>query len=296
MEADPTAVHLIVNIDAPHVSQQTTFTNYLLRSLQKPKIVQCNNPNQTIITETATGITITLVFHSPATKISIDISQANPDVCSLILKAYGKIAEVCKIGTVKYKFVMLCAKSGVPDVRDIPFCQYHILPDDDLCDESVNAGCVNDQLKVWNKVLREVSDTTYNLIVIHFYFNFSILIHNGYQSRVSIKFLIIDNEHTSLSLIELKPSDLSFIAEQIASCDPNVVAKILGVTIDMPRFDGFKGEKLILEVLLAWDKEFTKHSQAEPKRELARKLLELGNERRLILRNWQENWIFMVFN
>ena len=46
----------------------------------------------------------------------------------------------------------------------------------------------------------------------------------------------------------------------------------------MSRFEGFKGEKLIIEMLLAWDKDFTKHSQAEPKRELARKLLELGNE------------------
>ena len=188
MEADPTAVHLIINIDAPHVFQQTTFTKYLLRSLQKPKLVQCDNPNQIIITETTTGITVTLVSHSPATKISI--SQANPGVCSLILKAYGKIAEGCKIGTMIYKFVMICAKSGVPDVRRIPSCQYHILPDDELCDECKKAGRVNDQLKAWNKALREVGDIVYNLIVIHFYFNFSILIHNGYQSRVSIKFLV----------------------------------------------------------------------------------------------------------
>ena len=46
----------------------------------------------------------------------------------------------------------------------------------------------------------------------------------------------------------------------------------------MPRFEGFKGEKLIIEMLLSWDKDFTKHSQAKPKRELARKLLELGKE------------------
>ena len=276
MEADPTAVHLIINIDAPHVFQQTTFTNYLLRSLQKPMLVQCDNPNQTIITETATGVTVTLVSHSPATEISI--SQANPDVCSLILKVYGKIAEGCKIGTIKYKFVMICAKSGVPDAQYIPSCQYHILPDDGLCDECKKAGRVNDQLKSWNKALREVGNIAYNLIFIHFYFNFSILIYNGYQSRVSIIFLVIDNECVSLSLIELKPSELSYIAEQIASCDPTVVAKTLGLAIDMPRFEGFKGEKLIIEMLLAWDKDFTKRSQAEPKRELARKLLELGSE------------------
>ena len=167
MEADPTAVYLIINVDAPHVFQQTTFANYLLRLLQKPKLVQCNNPNQTIITETATDITVTLVSHSPATKISI--SQDNPDACSLVLKAYGKIADEYKVGTTKHKFVMICAKSGVPDARNIPSCQYHILPDDELCDECKKAGRVNDQLKAWNKALREVCDITYNLIFIHFF-------------------------------------------------------------------------------------------------------------------------------
>ena len=125
-------------------------------------MASCDNPNQTIITETATGVTVTLVSHSPVTKISI--SQANPDVCSLILNTYVKIADKCKIGTVKYKFVMICAKSGVPDVRDIPSCQYHILPNDTLCDECVNTGRVNDQLKVWNEAMRKVREFIYSYL------------------------------------------------------------------------------------------------------------------------------------
>ena len=156
MEADPTAVHIIINVDTPHVFQQATFAKYLLGSLQEPKLIPCSNPNKTIIKECSTNTTIALVSHSPATKISI--SQVNFNVCSHIIKAYSKIAETCKLGTTKYKFVMICAKSGVPDVRDIPSCQYHVLPNNKLCTVCEIAGRVNGQLQMWNKALRKVSN------------------------------------------------------------------------------------------------------------------------------------------
>ena len=155
MEADPTAVHLITSINTPHVFKQATFAKYVLESLPESKLVPCNNVNETIIKECSTGTIITLVSHSPAVKIFI--SKASPKVCSLIVKAYNEIAETCKIGTTKYKFVTVCAKSGFPNVQDIPSCQYHVLPNDTLCYDCVIAGRVNDQLKAWNKALKEVS-------------------------------------------------------------------------------------------------------------------------------------------
>ena len=110
INADPTAVHLITSINTPHVFKQATFVKYLLQSLPEPKLVPCSKPNQTIIKECSTGTTITLVSHSPASKISI--SNANSEICSLIVKAYNEIAETCSVGTTKYKFVAICAKSG----------------------------------------------------------------------------------------------------------------------------------------------------------------------------------------
>ena len=107
-----------------------------------------------IIEESSTGATITLISHGPVTTISV--RQASPDICSLIVKAYNKIAETHKV-RIKYKFVMTCTKSIVPNIQDIPFCQYHVLPNDTLCDECVIAGRVTDQLKAWNEALREVS-------------------------------------------------------------------------------------------------------------------------------------------
>ena len=170
VEADPTAVHIIINVDTPHVFQQATFAKYLLGSLQEPKLIPCNNPNKTIIKECSTNTTITLVSHSPATKISI--SQVNFQVCSHIIKAYSKIAETCKFGTTKYKFVMICAKNGVPAVKDIPSCQYHVLPNNKLCAVCEIAGRVDDQLKMWNKALRKVSNYTglrhYNHYVLYY--------------------------------------------------------------------------------------------------------------------------------
>ena len=155
-EADPTAVHLITSINTPHVFKQATFAKYLLQLLQEPKLVPCSNINQTIIKECSTGTTISLVSHSPATKIAVD--QANSEVCSLIVKVYSNIAKTCIIGTTKYKFVIICAKNGVPDAKDIPSCQYHVLPNETLCDKCEEAGRVNDQLQAWNQALKEVSD------------------------------------------------------------------------------------------------------------------------------------------
>ena len=50
-------------------------------------------------------------------------------------------------------------------MQDIPFCWYHVLPNDTLCDECVNAERVNDQLKAWNEALRKVR----NFIVVMVY-------------------------------------------------------------------------------------------------------------------------------
>ena len=151
-EADTTAVHLIFVPPTVNIIQQATLADYLLRSLPtKLKLVPCSNLNQMIIKECSTGTTITLVSHGPVTTISI--SQASPDVCSLILKVYNKIAETSKVRT-KYKFVKICSKSIVTDIQHIPSCQYHVLPNDTLCDDCVR---VNDQLKAWNEALREVS-------------------------------------------------------------------------------------------------------------------------------------------
>ena len=133
--------------------------------MESPKLIPSSHPNQTIIKETSTGVTVTLVSYSPAIRISI--SPASYEVCSVIVKAYNEIAETYKMETIKYKFVMICAKSGVPQVQNIPSCQYHVLPwlDDKLCNECKNAGRINDQLKAWNKALNEVSHHALSILV-----------------------------------------------------------------------------------------------------------------------------------
>ena len=187
-EADPTAVHLITSINTPHVFKQATFAKLLLRSLPEPKLVPCSNINQTIIRDSFSGTTITLISHSPATKIAVD--QANSEACSLIVEAYNKIAETCQIGTTKYKFVMICAKNGVTDAKDIPSCQYHVLPNDTLCDKCKEVGRVNDQLQAWNQALKEVSDyICYNKLI---KLNFSVqFLQNVYQVEVSLYFYFV---------------------------------------------------------------------------------------------------------
>ena len=75
--------------------------------------------------------------------------------------------------------------------------------------------------------------------------------------------------------IEVKITELAYIAEKIASCDPTVVAKTLGFQ-DLTPFQETERERLINEMLLVWSRGDKSH--IEPRQELARKLLELDTK------------------
>ena len=154
-DLDTSSVHLITSISTPHVFKQTSFANHLLHSLSKSKLLPCASINKTIIKDESTDTIITLVSHSPATRLHI--SKPNADVCSHIVKAYNEIAESCTVGTTQYKFVKICARSDIKNVQSIPSCQYHVLPDDVLCEDCVQDGRRDDILFAWNEALKRVS-------------------------------------------------------------------------------------------------------------------------------------------
>ena len=76
-------------------------------------------------------------------------------------------------------------------------------------------------------------------------------------------------------MIEVKITELAYIAEQIASCDPTVVAETLGFQ-DLTPFQETEAERLINEMLLVWSRGDQSH--IEPRQDLARKLLELDTK------------------
>ena len=154
-DLDTSSVHLITSISTPHVFKQTSFANHLLCSLSKSKLLLCASINKTIIKDESTDTIITVVSHSPATRLHI--SKPNADVCSHIVKAYNEIAESCTVGTTQYKFVKICARSDIKNVQSIPSCQYHVLPDDVLCEDCVQDGRRDDILSAWNEALKRVS-------------------------------------------------------------------------------------------------------------------------------------------
>jgi hypothetical protein len=237
---DPTSVHLVTSIDVPHNFKQTTFVRELLNLLPKLKLVPCTETNETIVKDEATDTVVTLVSYTPATKIHIN--KPNNEICSAIVKAYEQIA---KGYTTKYKFIVICG--DVKDVQSIPSCKYHILPDDDLCRECIQAGRLNEMLMSWNTALKE------NPIP---------------QQHVAIR--------------HLRPSELSLVAEKIASYDIDVIAKVFELDDykSEPRFEGFDGAKLVNELLLVWDKKL-KHSTDDRCHILALKLNELGKALKL---------------
>ena len=90
-KVDPTAVHLITNIDTPPIFKLANLVKYLIQLLPNPKLVPCKYANKAIIEDSSANVRVTITSHSPATKIDID--NANPDVCSYVIQACQKIAE-----------------------------------------------------------------------------------------------------------------------------------------------------------------------------------------------------------
>ena len=157
---DFSSIHIVTSINTPHVFKQVAFTKYFLQLLPESKLIPSKKPNQTIIMDPATGITITLVSLSPATRLTL--SKPDEHICSKIVQAYEMIAESAisqGIAAVNYKFIKVCAESDPSKIRYIPSCHYHILPDDKLCSKCNEAATGDDVklLQVWNKTLKEVS-------------------------------------------------------------------------------------------------------------------------------------------
>ena len=159
---DSKSIHVITSINTPHIFKQGAFTKYFLQLLPQFKLVPSKIRNQTIMKDSSTGTTVTLVSHSPA--IRLHLSKPDEHVCSCIVQAYEKIAENARIQnvnvTVEYKFVKICTESSLSDARSIPSSHYHILPDDKLCTKCDETSTEEDAklLKAWNKALTEVSN------------------------------------------------------------------------------------------------------------------------------------------
>ena len=149
----PRSIHIITSINTPHVFRQVAVTKHLFEMLKAPKLIPCEYFNQTIIKDTSTGTTITIVSHSPATRLDLD--KPNSEVCGCIVRAYNEIAETCNV-TVKYKFVRLCAAEKISNVQSIPSSSYHILPDNELCATCKKLNDDSDLLQAWNEALDEV--------------------------------------------------------------------------------------------------------------------------------------------
>ena len=91
------------------------------------------------------------------------------------------------------------------------------------------------------------------------------------------------NYHLFSIIVELTGSNIHCIAE-VFSRHPDIIidfAELLGFKNykNNSMFQGLCGEKLITQMLLTWEKDITKttQSQIEPRQELARKILLLGD-------------------
>lgn len=154
--ADTDALHVITSISKTHLFKQAFLVAHLLKFFPNAKLLCCTESNQTKLRDDPSGVVITLVHHSPTTKIHI--SRPDRNVCSLIIQACQNIAATSKIaGTTAYNFIIPCAKSQLASAQTIASCQYHILPMDITQCSECEKRAGHEQFEVWNEAIREVS-------------------------------------------------------------------------------------------------------------------------------------------
>ncbi|XP_019853112.1 PREDICTED: uncharacterized protein LOC109582684 [Amphimedon queenslandica] len=245
---DFSSVHVITSINTPHIFKQVAFTKYFLQLFPESKLILSKHPNQTIIMDSATGITVTLVSHSPATRLTL--SKPDEHICSKIIQTYEKIAESAisrGIAAVNYKFIKVCAESVHSKIRYIPSCHYHILPDDKLCSKC-NEAATGDDVKlrqVWNKTLKEHP------------------VKDCFQSTEG--------------LTQVKGKEIAEVAAKIASfASKNAPVHLHAIIKAFNGTDDVKDLKAdditINRIILSWYE--SKRDTQEPRRQLARKIFE----------------------
>ena len=166
VEVDNEALHIITSIDKSHIFKQAFFVKHLFDFFPDAKLICCTEANQTKIKVKASNsleVIITLVHHSPTTKIHV--SSLDHGICTRIIKTCYQMAEKSKIdgGTTSFDFIVLCNRStkmsGL-DAHNIATCYHHVLPMDsaqcsDLCSDCVEKFSEG-QLKIWNDIIQKV--------------------------------------------------------------------------------------------------------------------------------------------
>ncbi|XP_019863342.1 PREDICTED: uncharacterized protein LOC109592297 [Amphimedon queenslandica] len=194
--------------------------------------------------DSATGITVTLVSHSPATRLTL--SKPDERICSKIVQTYEKIAESAisrGIAAVNYKFIKVCAESDHSKIRYIPSCHYHILPDDKLCSKC-NEAATGDDVKLLQHPIKDCFQSTEGLT-------------------------------------QVKGKEIADVADKITSfASENVPVHLDAITKAFNCTDDAKDlqadDITINRIILSWYE--SKRDTQEPRRQLARKIFEVGRQ------------------
>ena len=164
-ECDPTALHLLRDINIPMSHIKVKFTSFILKEhpctmLELPEEPHINvtrfrafpfdSPNHQ-------GVIFDLVYLGDAIEFRFPIpydQSCIEEICTLIITVCHKIMPL----DVKYNFAVMC--SDDPNPEDIYKLRRnrHLLPDKELCEKCRSKSRhENDLLKIWNTVLSKVS-------------------------------------------------------------------------------------------------------------------------------------------
>ena len=162
---DPSALHLLLDINCPLRHLQVLFTKvYMASCKQSALVLKKNTPVnvtnfRTELSDCKSKVYFQLRYLGDTIEIHLPKSGplADKNICADIVRACNKMMLNDSWLKSKYAFAMMCFEHRiVTDANHLhPVC--HILPHDTQCKSCKENGRANKFLELWNEAIRQVS-------------------------------------------------------------------------------------------------------------------------------------------
>ena len=177
LECEPTALHLLHDINEPLSHFKVKFAAFMLKEYHFTRLEMSKEPHINVTRFRAfpstmpsdEGVMFDLVYLGDAIEFRIFTPYDHScieEICTQIITVCHKIMPQ----KVKYNFAVMCSEDPNPNAIYKYFRKFHILPNEDLCTKCVSKGRVeSDIFKVWNAVLTKVCLNLYKLCLLYFF-------------------------------------------------------------------------------------------------------------------------------
>ena len=164
LECEPTALHLLHDLNMPMSNFKVKFTDFFLKEYKSTILEMPKEPHINVCSFRAfpsnipghMGVIFELVYLGDAIEFRILTPYDHScfeEICTQIIRVCHKIMPQ----EVKYNFAVMCSDDPNPKAIYKLRRNHHFLPNEDLCAKCISKGRhESDVFKIWNTVLSKV--------------------------------------------------------------------------------------------------------------------------------------------